>query len=177
MTKILILAGVVLCSLTGCEAQRLVFPTPSQQRDESTRLQNQLNINSARMVAEVDERKRQNALIVPIYHNKLEEEESAMFSAASKQFCATNSNQACYMYGADQLKCRYAEGEALNIMNEYKLWIKGGMSKRQAAETTTIHRGGLGYQLAELAVSAPDDMTADEFRVQVLRGCLEMIAH
>jgi hypothetical protein len=64
MTKILIIAGVVLCSLTGCEAQRLIFPTPSQQSAEYTRLNNQLDINSARMAAEVDERKRQDALIV-----------------------------------------------------------------------------------------------------------------
>jgi hypothetical protein len=62
------IAGVVLWSLGGCEAQRLIFPTPSQQSAESGRLSNQLNINSARMAADVgawvDERKRQDALIV-----------------------------------------------------------------------------------------------------------------
>lgn len=57
------IAGVLLWSLAGCEAQRLIFPTPTQQRDESTRLQNQLDTNLKRMAAAEDERIRQAALI------------------------------------------------------------------------------------------------------------------
>lgn len=66
-------------SLGGCEAQRLIFPTPSQQSAEYTKLSNQLDINSARMAAEVDERKRQDALIVrsPAEKQRITEQNAA----------------------------------------------------------------------------------------------------
>lgn len=110
----------------------------------------------------------------PIYHNRVAEQEGAMLSEARRRFNATHPGTAQALYINDEFECRRAEGQAYVMMISYREFIKHGMTSRQAIQQSSHSR--LDYRLGELAASAPDTITPDEFRVRILGRCLEIIA-
>lgn len=91
---------------------------------------------------------------------------------ATRRFCASSTPMACAMFETEAYKCEASGAYAYSARDFYIMWRRrGGLPQNMAVNQTaqSIH----DRHLAELAGSAPDNMTPDEFRTSVIGACLE----
>jgi hypothetical protein len=90
-----------------------------------------------------------------------------------RQFCARATSIGCAMYRNQAANCDAMGGNAYTARSTYLFWrrqMPHNLAISSTADTTK------DWYLADLAGSAPEDMTADEFRARAVRACLRNAA-
>jgi hypothetical protein len=95
-------------------------------------------------------------------------------STAAHTLYATAVPPARPVAGLGLYRCGNYAVFAGSTLATVRYWIQHGATPQQAAEMTS--RGGADAFVAEMATQAPDAITPDDFRRQILVDCLKAAA-
>jgi len=199
MRRWLLVAGMALSGCAGfilpdpTTGKSFLFNNPGQQRGACLMQQNDEERKGSLTFPAWDDRTQTCYQLSPeqaaerMRRAKAEQEQAARlqpaptdplscsFYEADKRFCTDERIRAapysCSMFREQSSNCMLLGGYAYSARLTYLTFKQGGMTNSQA-----IQLASRNMDIAELAGSAPEGTTPDEFRLAVVQSCLERAA-